>query len=154
MFAYTLISAEMRSIDGREFEIDLESPRVKNLHVKHYFCLAYFVMLFVQLADEIEVRKQKVESQMMLVQEDMSTKMTQHFSQGSIQQLKSFSEKQSSPNFKNMEDPQRIEITQDRNFRVEHTGNFEMFSSKVKLSVAESGDYKNSVLISSINESH
>lgn len=62
LFAYTLISAEMRATDEREFEIDLESPRVKNLHVKHYFCLAYFVMLFVQLADEIEARKQKVES--------------------------------------------------------------------------------------------
>ena len=31
---------------------------------------------FVQLADEIEARKQKVESQIMLVQEHMSTKMT------------------------------------------------------------------------------
>lgn len=60
---------------------------------------------------------------------------------------------QSSPKFKNIEDPQRIEIKQDRNFRLEHTGNFEMFSSKVKLSFAESGDHKNSVLISSINES-
>jgi hypothetical protein len=80
LFAYTLIIAEMRAIDDREFEIDLESPRVKNLHVKHYFCLAYFIMLFVQLADEIEARKQKVESQIMLVQEHMSTKMNEHFS--------------------------------------------------------------------------
>jgi hypothetical protein len=46
IFAYTLINPESTS-SQREFEIDLESPRVKNVQVKNYFCLAYFVMLYV-----------------------------------------------------------------------------------------------------------
>ena len=50
VFSYTLANPE----PGFEFEIDLESPRVKNSQVKNYFSFAYFAMLYVQLADAIE----------------------------------------------------------------------------------------------------
>lgn len=58
-----MISPEKQSAySERDYEIDVESPRVKNLHVKQYFCLTYFVMLYVALVDEIEVKKSKVEN--------------------------------------------------------------------------------------------
>ena len=36
---------------GTEGELDLESPRVKNVPLKAYFCLSYFAMIYAKLAD-------------------------------------------------------------------------------------------------------
>jgi hypothetical protein len=41
LFSYTV------SQDGQRYEMDLESPRVKNLNLKPIFCLAYFTMTHV-----------------------------------------------------------------------------------------------------------
>lgn len=34
-------------------EIEVDSPRVKNIALKQYFCLAYFVMMFIKIYDQL-----------------------------------------------------------------------------------------------------
>jgi len=41
--------------------LDLESPRVKNVPLKAYFCLPYFVIIYVQLADTIWREEERLE---------------------------------------------------------------------------------------------
>ena len=85
VFAYTLIGAECET--QRNFEIDLESPRVKNLQVKHYFSLAYFAMLYVQLSDEMAARQSRASG------------MTEHTSS-----YTSIPDKKVSPDFRTVEE--------------------------------------------------
>jgi len=40
-------------------EIELDSPRVKNVELKQYFCLAYFVMMFVKVWDQLKSEEQE-----------------------------------------------------------------------------------------------
>jgi len=39
--------------------IELDSPRVKNIALKQYFCLSYFVMMFVKLWDRLKSDEQE-----------------------------------------------------------------------------------------------
>jgi len=34
-------------------ELDMESPRVKNVPLKAYFCLPYFLVIYIKLAEKI-----------------------------------------------------------------------------------------------------
>lgn len=39
--------------------IDLESPRVKNMHLKPYFSVAYFLMIYIEISDQIKKKPAK-----------------------------------------------------------------------------------------------
>ena len=36
-------------------QIETDSPRVKNIALKQYFCLAYFVMMLVKISDQLKL---------------------------------------------------------------------------------------------------
>ena len=55
VFSYTLAQ------DGSLSEIDLESPRVKNIPLKPFFCLAYFAMTYITLQELIVEQLLKLE---------------------------------------------------------------------------------------------
>ena len=38
-------------------EIEIDSPRVKNIALKQYFCLAYFVMMYVKIYDKLKLEE-------------------------------------------------------------------------------------------------
>ena len=42
--------------------MDLESPRVKNVPLKCYFSLPYFIMVFVELESRIKQEEAKMEA--------------------------------------------------------------------------------------------
>lgn len=107
IFAYTLISPESHVSSQRDYEIDVESPRVKNMQVKNYFCLAYFTVLYVQLWDEIEARKAKLEDQINQMHSCVSQRMSEHImSQQSIM----VDQKDRSPTFTSSEEHTTIDI--------------------------------------------
>ena len=45
----------------KDGEIDLESPRVKNIPLKAYFCLSYFVLVHVKISDKITEEEERME---------------------------------------------------------------------------------------------
>jgi hypothetical protein len=44
---------EIFSYTKNEEELDMESPRVKNVPLKAYFCLPYFLVIYIKLAEKI-----------------------------------------------------------------------------------------------------
>ena len=66
-------------------------------------------MLFVQLWDEIELRRSKLETQLQQIHESISQHMSQHISNSSMHQLQQSIE-DISPNFNQLEETQSIDI--------------------------------------------